>query len=493
MENFAVDILDNIASGVLVYRIVDSKKLQMSILEKANKSAISMTKGDLRNKIGKPIKDIFPSFPKEYYVAFQEALESHKTVTVPDHFFDGTKIKGWFKISFTPLTNGPFIVTIFEEITDIKKSIEERQKLEQRLQAFITASPDMLHLITKDGVLLDTHKGTSGLEESVFTKGKNIMQIFPKSVATTWLAKIQAALNNGGIQSIEYNHIPLTNRVYEARFIQAGRDEVIVIVRDITTLKQAHAELEEMVKARTRQLEASNKALQSFAYAASHDLREPLNKISAFGARIKKEMSECPLNGNSCSNTKLFDYLGIMLKASSRLSALIDSLLDFSRAGGAVSAELESVDMEELIPDLLENLDHLIKDGNVSVTVQHPLPKIQAHYDRVMQIFQNLITNSIKFKKPDTNPIVTIGGYQENKKIYLWVKDEGIGFDPTYKEKIFEVFTRLHTRFEYPGTGIGLALCKRIVEQYDGEIIVESVPGQGAKFTVVFPEQEDKN
>ena len=243
-------------------------------------------------------------------------------------------------------------------------------------------------------------------------------------------------------------------------------------------IRQGQDRLEAIVEERTRQLQESNAALQSFAYAASHDLREPLIKISAFGQRLEEKYSD-----NLDDKGK--QYLQIMQTASTRMLRLIDDILAYSRVTREDSP-LTDVKINDVLTEVISDLEVSISEAKAVITVG-TLPTVRAHPIRMRQVFQNLISNAIKFRKPGLDPEISIDSEVKNGVATLVVKDNGIGFEPQHAERIFTIFTRLHTRFEYPGTGIGLALCRRILDQYDGSIMAQGEPDVGSTFTIQIP------
>ena len=240
--------------------------------------------------------------------------------------------------------------------------------------------------------------------------------------------------------------------------------------------KEVQAKLEALVARRTADLKASNVALESFAYAASHDLREPLNKVKAFASRLRDKYGEV-LEGPGQ------EYLSILESAATRMAVLIDDLLLFSRTGRE-EAPLMRVDLNQVIDEALTDLEVSREKAKAIVNVQPGLPAVMAHSMRLRQVFQNLLSNAFKFRKPDEAAKVTVRGGVEGDEAVITVSDEGIGFDPSEAEAIFTVFTRLHTRFEYPGTGVGLALCRRILALYGGTIEAKGESNAGATFTI---------
>jgi PAS domain S-box-containing protein len=253
----------------------------------------------------------------------------------------------------------------------------------------------------------------------------------------------------------------------------------IVQILDVSQEKAHQIILAQEVANRTRELRASNAALESFAYATSHDLREPLNKITAFGKRLEEKYSDK-------LDEKGLEYLSIMNSAAKRMANLIDDLLEYSRAGTSSDTAV-SVDLNEVIQDVLSDLQIRIEETDAVVDVQVNVPPVMGHPARFHQVFQNIIGNAIKFKKPDIPPRIEITGKRSGTDVEITVKDNGIGFSPDKASEIFVLFARLHSRFEYPGTGIGLAICRRILESYGGSITAYSEPGAGSNFVLRIP------
>ncbi|WP_165958300.1 PAS domain S-box protein [Segetibacter sp. 3557_3] len=267
-------------------------------------------------------------------------------------------------------------------------------------------------------------------------------------------------------------------------------------VLDITEKVMAIQKMEAVVEERTKELaqtnkilqqinnelQRSNQSLEEFAHAASHDLKEPVRKIQIFTQRLKDEVT----NHLTETNARLFNRIE---NATNRMGNLIDDLLLYSHVTQR-PLEKESIDLNVNIQKVLEDLELNIEEKNATIKVEQ-LPIIFGYRRQLQQLFQNLISNALKYSKRDIQPYITIGykNTVENEKAYhiIVVKDNGIGFEPEYSDKIFQMFIRLHGKEEYSGTGVGLSIAKKVVQNHDGFIKVESQPGVGSTFKIYIP------
>jgi PAS domain S-box-containing protein len=269
----------------------------------------------------------------------------------------------------------------------------------------------------------------------------------------------------------------------------------VVMFKDITERKLA----EDKLAHKAAELARSNSELEQFAFVASHDLQEPLRKIQAFGDRLKLKFDAAQLPDGR-------DYLDRMQNASARMQTLINDLLTFSRVISS-SQPFVPVDLAALTQEVLVDLEHRIEKGQARIEVGK-LPTIEADPLQMRQLLQNLIGNALKFQPPNAVPVVKIDAQlvtrdqiredalfpnppptadPDDKFCVLTVQDNGIGFEEQYLEKIFAVFQRLHGRSEYEGTGVGLAVCRRITDRHGGLITAQSKPGEGSIFIVIQP------
>jgi PAS domain S-box-containing protein len=284
-------------------------------------------------------------------------------------------------------------------------------------------------------------------------------------------------------------------------FDQAHQPERLLgVVQDITEQKRFAQELAKKVQERTMELERanlelkrSNENLEEFAYAASHDMKEPIRKIHFFADRLKQQLRE---QMNEEQN-RLFSR---MENAAQRMSTLIEDLLTYSHVSRGAS-QLENIDLNKKVQRVLEDLELEIEQQLAKVTVAH-LPTITANRRQMQQLFQNLISNALKYSKPGVPPEIHITskvihgsevslfekGMEANKPYHqIQIKDNGIGFEQSDAERIFHVFTRLHGNAEYRGSGVGLSIARKVVENHHGHIWAESKPGKGSTFKILLP------
>jgi signal transduction histidine kinase len=235
---------------------------------------------------------------------------------------------------------------------------------------------------------------------------------------------------------------------------------------------------EEALKQKALELERSNRELEQFVYIASHDLQEPVRKIIAFADRLKILEKET-------SQDIPEDYLNRIQKAAFQMKKLIEDLLEYSRISSK-QRSFDSINLNIILKDVLSNLELRIHDCGARVYTQD-LPRVKADRVQMVELFQNLISNAIKFRKKEEPPQITIEGKTlPNGFAEIRILDNGIGFEMKHFEKIFQPFQRLHGKGEYEGSGIGLAICKKIVERHGGKLSAESIPGKGSIFIVLL-------
>ena len=429
------------------------------------------------------------------------------------------KLQGfYFDYRYKALRNADGeIYGVLNMVTDVTDQVLARKKLEESEQRLNMAlSSARMGTWDFDPVTATTVYSERTYELFGFRVGDSItresaMAAIAGEDRDRVLEALGKALQPGsdGIYDIEYSTINhhngqrLTIRVQGKVFFDTNRQPVRFIgtTLDITDQKAQTDELEQRVAQRTQALEEANRSLQrsnsdleQFAYVASHDLQEPLRKITAVGNRIEKKYAETLGDEGRM-------LLGIMTSAAGRMKLLIESLLAFSRMARKAETH-EQVDLNRTVENIIS--DYGLKIGETDSRIDYdPLPVIEGVPQQLHQLFQNLLSNSLKFAKSDVPPLIRIRSavidaqeHQElkldNSRTYhkITFEDNGIGFEEEYAEKIFTIFQRLHGVAQYQGAGIGLSICRQVVENHGGIIKAEGRLGAGAIFTIILPGQQ---
>jgi PAS domain S-box-containing protein len=359
--------------------------------------------------------------------------------------------------------------------------------------------------VTEDGLIVYTNPYLCDLLQLPYEKviGSSIFNFLSEDSKEKFNELIEHALTGKSKGEINLAVNNKTIPVYiSLTSLQPKLATVGIIITDLSEKKKN----EEVILKYQRDLEAknheliqSNADLASFAFIASHDLQEPLRKIQTFSNRLLDSNYE-----NFSDRTK--DYFERIIAASKQMQNLINALLDYSRVNTS-KVIYTPTDLNELVKVVKENLHELIHESNAVIEASQ-LPVLSAIPHQFTQLFSNIITNAIKYRRLGVNPVikifafvVKINGAQEEDEVIgskywkIQVSDNGIGFEQIFEDKIFELFQRLHSRVEYEGTGIGLAICKRIVQNHNGFIRATGKPGLGSSFSIYIPSggQQDES
>lgn len=460
--------------------------------------------------LGKNDFDLFPrEIAEKFWADDQKVIGGEAVINREEFFFDEAGRKSWLLTSKLPLRdqagNIVGLVGIGRDIT-AQKEAEARLAYEQQLlQQLLEALPDSVFVKDRAGRFVlnnPAHARRRGCKSPSEMLGKTDFDYFPKEAAERFQADEERILETGE---------PLINQEQCVRLRDGSGDErwsavskviwrdsqgkvlgTVGISRDIHEFKMAQEALrasEEKLREFAGQLERSNRELQDFAYVASHDLQEPLRKIIVFGERLREKAGDR-------LDAETLDYLQRMQKAAARMQNLINDLLSFSRVT-TKAQPFSPVDLAQTARDVVDDLEGRIETTNGRVELGE-LPVIDAEPLQMRQLLQNLIGNALKFRRPEAQPVVKIAATiqvgAEGKPICeLTVSDNGIGFDEKYLDRIFNVFQRLHSRNEYEGTGMGLAIARKIAIYHGGSITAKSAPGRGATFIVTLPSTHHKN
>ena len=449
-----------------------------------------------REMVGKPIFSLASDSERERTSKLLEKVKSGRKVA---HYEaqrtkkDGTKID--ILVTLSPIKNVDGEITgisaIVRDITERKKAERALAESEERLNATIKSSPDSiissdlnLDIISCNQASMDMY-GASSSEELI---GLNASELINPKDRPRLIEATKIALSEQRSVTLELNSVTLDGRKVfpveisgnSIRDAEGNPTGFVAITKDITERKNAERERETLIG----ELERSNQELQQFAYIASHDLQEPLRTISSFTQLLARRYK-----GQIDKDAD--EFINFIVDGTNRMQAMIKDLLKYSRVQTR-GEEFKPTDVQNALDQALFNLKVTIDENNAEITHDN-LPVVTADEKQLIQLFQNLIGNAIKFKKPDESPKIHILSRkdEENKEYIIGVSDNGIGMDQQYAGRIFELFQRLHTRDEYKGTGIGLAVAKKIVERHGGKIWVESEPDVGSTFYFTIPMKEE--
>ncbi|MEW6586497.1 MAG: ATP-binding protein, partial [Nitrospirota bacterium] len=381
--------------------------------------------------------------------------------------------------------NDARIASAFGELASIalhnSRLFESLVESEQRL----SRSQEIAHLGSWELDLINNHLYWSdetyrifGLQPQEFgATYEAFLEIVHPDDRTAVDAAYSGSLREGR-DTYEIEHRVIRNSTGEVRCVhekcEHHRDESGTIIRsigmvhDITERRKMEEERNKLMD----NLKRSNEELEQFAYIASHDLQEPLRMISSFVELIAHRYQ-----GKLDSDAD--EFIGYIISGTSHMKTLLNDLLSYSRVGRRTDP-FSPIDLNTALDGALMNLKTVIDENNAVIT-REGLPIVSADKVQMVQIFQNLIANAVKFRGSGP-PLIHISANQDNREYTIRVRDNGIGIDPKYFDKLFIIFKRLHDRGEYPGTGIGLAICKKIAERHGGRIWVESEAGKGSTF-----------
>ncbi|MGB9937321.1 MAG: sensor histidine kinase [Methanobacterium sp.] len=367
---------------------------------------------------------------------------------------------------------------ISERTLELEKACNSVKESETQFRNLAENSPDLIIRINKDleyVYINSTVRDITG-QSSESVIGKKIDEVgLPKEYMSYWKDNYLKLFKSGEIIHDEYEFPTVRGiRFFKTTVVPEYNSEgeietALTIIRDITERKELEDELKELVN----ELQRSNEELQQFAYIISHDLQEPLRTISSF-----IQLLEMRYKGKFDKDADEFmDYIN---DGSTRMRQMIQDLLQYSRVttrGG----EFKPVSAESILQNTISNLKVAINENKAKITYDR-LPAVTVDDKQLSRVFQNLILNAIKFKREDEDPRIHISARKDNNDYVFSVSDNGIGIEEKYFDRIFTIFQRLHTQDEYKGTGIGLAIVKRIIERHGGRIWVESSPGRGSTF-----------
>ncbi|SEW09393.1 ATP-binding protein [Natrinema salifodinae] len=434
--------------------------------------------------VGKTVWNEFPAaVRKQFKAKYERAMYEQETVSFEEYYPE--PLDRWFDVRAYPSETG--LSVYFRDVTERKERDQERELF----RTLLDYSNDVVLVIEPEtGQILDANETACRrlgyaqdelLELTVLDMERRFDDI------EEWRSHVEDVKAEDAVTVIG-EHERKDGTTYPAEVniahVELDRAYMIGVARDITERQE-----------RERQLEESNKRLEQFAYAASHDLQEPLRMVSSYLQLIESRYADALDDDGK-------EFIEYAVDGAERMKAMIDGLLAYSRVE-TQGDPFEPVDLDEVVDDVLEDLRLQIEESDAEITVDD-LPRVEGDPSQLRQVFQNLLSNAIAYSgdepprvhitaqrgadRGDRSARSEVGeGGAAGEQWTISVRDEGIGIDPEDKDRVFEVFQRLHGREECSGTGIGLALCQRIVERHGGEIRVDAEPGEGSTFSFTLP------
>ncbi len=432
--------------------------------------------------IGRPVLDLYhPDCTEGIHNAldvFAKTGESHNAKFQLKRK-DGTNIDGILRVSVMRDKQGEILFS-----HSIWRDVSNRKRTEEKFRGLLEAAPDAMIIANTEGQIVLVNSQT----EELFGYARKDLLGQPVEIL------IPARLRGShSAHRADYSHNPCVRPMGAGRDLFGLRQDgtefpaeislspleteegrlVISAIRDITARKRT----EEKLQRQAEELARSNAELQQYAYIASHDLQEPLRGVAGCLGILERRYKDS-------LDASAHELITHAVGGACRMQALIEALLCYSKVGSR-DQHFEPTDCVRILKRTLSDLHSSIQESGAVVTYDL-LPEVSYHPTQLMQVFQNLISNALKFRR-EASPHIHVGVKRGDREWILWVQDHGIGIKPEYAKRIFVLFQRLHTRTKYSGTGIGLAICKKIVERHHGRIWFESEPGKGSTFFFTIP------
>lgn len=493
-------VINNSPSAIVLYEPIwdDQSKIVDFRYKLVNPIAAIATGRPLEYMQDNTLFTMFPvAAQKGFFDKLVRVFQTGETLQYEHHFL-GDDVDLWAEI--TMVKQGDDVLTVFQYITELKRAQQQLERSTVQLQTVIDTSQTGIFLFTpvrdEAGQVIDFRFRIANRQLSSYVGQKPEAVIgalgsawFPDYKTNGLFDLYYKTYATGETQRFDFHYDGSGIDVWLDIMSTKMGDEVLVTFGDYTPLKKLQQQLEASVV----DLQRSNKNLEQFAYVASHDLQEPLRKIQAFGDIIQGQYA--PLIGSEGA-----DMVRRMQSAAARMQVLIKDVLSYSRIATRREA-VEAVDLNRLVQDVLDDLETALNEKKAVVNVDR-LPTLAGDASQLRQLFQNLLSNALKFSKADHPPRLTITNrivkgrdaalpvlaVDESRSFHsIDVSDNGIGFEAHHAERIFQVFQRLHGRSHYEGTGIGLAIVQKVVQNHQGYIHAEGRPDEGATFRILLP------
>jgi PAS domain S-box-containing protein len=499
-QHLAQIILDASLNGIFACTAIRNEQgkiidFEIILINKAFTKILGLSE---REVIGRRYLEVFPSAKTSGLFDLNcKIIETGGNMSKEVYYKD-MRLDSWYNVSLSKLGDDGLVVT-FIDITEQKKSFLQLERQKGLLDNILSHSANGISVTevirndkneVMDGrtiIANDAAVQFSGIPRELYLS-KTAIELEPNILQSEYYQLCLKTLETGEPQFTRY-FLEFSKRWLEITISKLDDDHIITIFTDVTKTQEAELKQNQLIE----ELKRSNENLEDFTRAASHDLKEPIRKVQFFTSRLKDKMKDY----ESGEEKNLLEKIE---NAAERMRLLVDDLLEYSHVS-LKPKETEVIDLNEKINLILSDLEILIKEKNAKVIVKK-LPTVRGYRRRLQQLFQNLISNSLKYSKPDVTPVIEISckevkgsesgievAIQDRDRIFYQVdiKDNGIGFQTQDAERIFGMFQRLHGNKEYSGTGVGLAIAKKVVENHNGYIKAEGRPKEGAVFHVLLP------
>ena len=487
-------IFQNIGVGIAIYEAVDGGN--DFIFKDINPYGAQSGQKSREDHIGNSVLDVYPGVQEiGLFQVFQEVWKTGRSKKHPISQYQDGRVTLWVDNFVTKLPTGE-VMAVYEDMTAEKSSEAALILSEERYRAVFDTAPLTFVVWDTNCQILewnDQAERTFGWNRSEAV-GKNFFDLIVPEPDRQFVEQIVNELLKGDIQKHVLNkNITKKGDVIWCQWDNAVLQDVegnisaaISLGLDITDrinkdkeLKEYREHLEDLVKSRTEELEAKNKEMETFTYSVSHDLKAPLRGIDGYSRLLSEEYAEK-------LDEEGLRFLANIRYSTDQMTQLIEDLLTYSRMERR-DLRATQINIRALIDELILEREHEISSKSAQVESKIPTEQMICDRDSMRQIMGNLLDNAIKFTREKTRANIEIGGSEPPDAWKFWVKDNGVGFDPKYQDRIFGIFQRLHRAEDYPGTGVGLALVQKAVHRMGGSIRAEGKPGEGAVFFLEIP------
>jgi len=494
-------ILDTSINAIFACEAVRNEQGQVVDLEmkRINRAFVRLTGLSDEQVVGKRYLQLFPTAKDTGTFAMNcEVIETGKSQRREVYYKD-EKLDAWYDVSLSKLGRDGLLVS-FADITEQKKAFLQLAQQKSLLDNILQHSANGISVTevirNTEGKVIDGRTilandaavNFTGLPKELYL-GKTAVELEPNILASPYFQLCLKTLDTGEPQLSRY-FLESTHRWLEISISKMDEERLITIFTDITPEKESQLKQEQMLA----ELQRSNESLEEFTRAASHDLKEPIRKVQFFTEKLKTT-----LDGRLSEEEK--SMMERMEHAAERMKMLVDDLLEYSHVNAQPATALEEIDLNKKLKLVMGDLELMITEKKARFNIGS-LPVIRGHRRQIQQLLHNLLNNAVKYSKPGEQPVITISAGEttgaasgltvaaadEAKPFHLIeIRDNGIGFEQADADRIFNVFTRLHGNSEYTGTGVGLAIVRKVVENHHGYIAAESQPGVGTTFRILLP------